>query len=62
MKDYVFEREIQPAIDAIDNISHHSEKDYHTMVTAGDDFMFQNADKVFSKFDNLIKSIEKVIL
>ena len=60
MTDYVYNGEIRPAINAINYLSHNTENDYHTMITAGDDFMFQRAESVFEKFDKLLINLEKV--
>ena len=60
VQDYVYKGEIEPTIRAIDAISGHGQREYHTMMTAGDDFMFQNSEKVFKKFDKLLKDLENV--
>lgn len=59
----VFNAEISPTMEAIDNLVHGKpQKEYHVMLHAGDDFTFVQADKLFQKYDELIVQLEKVII
>lgn len=62
LTNYVYSGEIEPTVEAIDHLSNNKENDYHVMVTAGDDFMFREAERVFGKFDELNIDLEKVRL
>lgn len=57
----VFRLEIDPTMAAIDHLNKEEKKNtYHTMLHAGDDFTFQEADKVFHQFDSLITELHNV--
>lgn len=58
----VFNTELDPTIAAINHLSENKGKNFHTMLTTGDDFFFLNAEKLFSQYDQLIIELQKVRL
>lgn len=59
-KSSVFRTELDPTIAAINHLSSNEAKEYHTMLTTGDDFFFVNADRLFQQYDKLIVELGKV--